>query len=42
MFFRMFSVRRLERDRQMSMRRAERANTLRLLARLFGRTSRPE
>ena len=42
MFFRMFSVRRLERYQQMSVRRAESANTLRLLAGLFGRTSRRE
>lgn len=40
MFFRMFSGRRLERYRQMSMRRAERRNTLRLFARLFGQTKR--
>lgn len=42
MFFRMFSGRQVERYRQMSVRRAESANTLRLLAGLFGHTKRPE
>ena len=38
----MFSGRRLERYRQMSMRRAERRNAIRFLARLFGRRRKPE